>query len=81
MGFLQVAIGVCLIILSAGLVNYISLRARNKGRMAKMAIEEGGVIEQRLSEIERRITDVQDIILAMSDKMDRLDEDQQLKLK
>ena len=81
MGFFHVAMGVSLIILSAGLVNYINLRARNKGRMAKKAIEEGGGIELRLSEIERRITDVQDIILAMSDKVDRLDEDQRLRLK
>jgi hypothetical protein len=72
---LQIAIGVCLIILCGGLVNWVNLYLETRRHaMKKRAPEEEGLIAQRLEEIERRLTDVQDVMIALSEKFDRLEE-------
>ena len=72
-GFLQIAIGVCLIILCSGLVNwgnkYYSSR---KGRDKKAKQEEDRIV-QRLEQVEQRLTEVQDVMIAVSEKIDRLE--------
>ena len=69
---LQIAIGVGIIILCGGLVNwgniYLSdLKKTKKGR------KEDDQLGLRLNDIDRRLTDVQDVMIALSEKMDRMD--------
>ena len=77
MGWLmEMALGVCLIILCGGAVNAINTHVKKKPqkkesgkRMGKDGEEDG--IDVRLTEIERRLTDVQDVMIALSEKFDR----------
>ena len=73
-GFLQIAIGVCLIILCSGLVNwgnkYYSSR---KGRDKKAKQEEDRIVK-RLERVEQRLTEVQDVMIALSEKIDYMDD-------
>ena len=71
----EIALGVSLIVLCGGFVNYINTRRgqQHKERLAELSHGENG--SDRLSEIERRLTDVQDIMLALNEKMDRLEMD------
>ena len=64
-------LGICLIILCGGLVNYATIRARS-GKKKRM--EEGQTateMELRLERLERRLTDVQDVMISLSEKFDR----------
>jgi len=77
MGWLmEMALGVCLIILCGGAVNAINTHVKKKpqkkeaGRKSGKDGEADG-IEIRLTEIERRLTDVQDVMIALSEKFDR----------
>ncbi len=68
-GFLQVAIGVCLIILCSGLVNWsISHKRRNK-----RSEQEEDQIVKRLKRVEQRLTEVQDVMIALSEKIDQIE--------
>lgn len=69
-GFLAVALGGCLIILSIGAAIglWIWLDARTKGAASDRVFREE--LDARLAEIERRLTDTQDVMLALSDKVD-----------
>ncbi len=72
-GFLQVAIGVCFIILCSGFVKwgnqYYSSR---KGRNKKAKQEEDRIVK-RLERVEQRLTEVQDVMIALSEKIDYMD--------
>lgn len=72
---LEIALGVSLIVLSAGLVNYVNARRGQKHKERLAQINQGENGPDRLTEIERRLTDVQDIMLALNEKMDRLEMD------
>ena len=70
---LQIAIGVGIIILCGGFVNwgniYLSdLKKSKKGR------KEDDQLGLRLDDIDRRLTDVQDVMIGLSEKIDRMDE-------
>ena len=72
-GFLQVAIGVCLIILCSGLVNWGNKHYSSRKRRDKKAKEEENLIVERLERVEQRLTEVQDVMIALSEKIDRLE--------
>ena len=71
---IEIALGVCLIILVSGLVNwvngYIDIKKRNREGELKLGKQGAGNLEERLAEIERRLTDVQDVMIALSEKFD-----------
>ena len=72
-GFLQVAIGVCLIILCSGLVNWGNKYYSSRRGQDKKAKQEEDRIIQRLERVEQRLTEVQDVMIALSEKIDRLE--------
>ena len=72
-GFLQVAIGVCLIILCSGLINWGNKHYSSRKRQDKKAEEEENLIVERLERVEERLTEVQDVMIALSEKIDRLE--------
>lgn len=72
-GFLQLAIGICLIILCSGLVNWGNKYYSSRKRRDKKAKEEEALIAKRLEQVEQRLTEVQDVMIALSEKIDRLE--------
>ena len=72
-GFLQVAIGICLIILCCGLVNWGNKYYSSHKRQNKKAKEEEDLIVKGLERVEQRLTEVQDVMIALSEKIDRLE--------
>ncbi|MDE2812606.1 MAG: hypothetical protein OXM01_06270 [Gemmatimonadota bacterium] len=72
-GFLQVAIGICLIILCCGLVNWGNKYYSSRKRRDKKAKEEEDLIAKRLKQVEQRLTEVQDVMIALSEKIDYMD--------
>ena len=72
-GFLQIAIGVCLIILCSGLVNWGNRYYSSRRGRDKKAKEEEDRIVKRLERVEQRLTEVQDVMIAVSEKIDRLE--------
>ena len=72
-GFLQVAIGVCLIILCSGLVNWGNKYYSSRKELNKKAKQEEDRIVQQLERVEQRLTEVQDVMIALSEKIDRLE--------
>lgn len=72
-GVLQIAIGVCLIILCSGLVNWGNKYYSSRKRRDKKAKEEEDLIAKRLEQVEQRLTEVQDVMIALSEKIDRLE--------
>ena len=72
-GVLQVAIGVCLIILCSGLVNWGNKYYSSRRGLNKKAKQEEDRIVQRLERIEQRLTEVQDVMIDLSEKIDRLE--------
>ena len=59
--------GIGLVIGAIALLKYVRVRAEREG----VAREEVDHLEQRLGEIERRLTDIQDIVLAIDEKLER----------
>ncbi|MXW79834.1 MAG: hypothetical protein F4Z57_12790 [Gemmatimonadetes bacterium] len=72
-GFLQLAIGICLIILCSGLVNWGNKYYSSRKRRDKKAKEEEDLIVKRLEQVEQRLTEVQDVMIALSEKIDYMD--------
>ena len=72
-GFLQVAIGVCFIILCSGLVSWGNKHYSSRRRLDKKAKQEEDRIVKRLERVEQRLTEVQDVMIAVSEKIDRLE--------
>ena len=65
-----------LFFVSLGLVcgmNYMQLKTK-----LPRGGEEGDVLSGRLAEIERRLTDTQDVMIALSEKFDRWEESQKV---
>ena len=73
-GFLQVAIGVCLIILCSGLVNWGNKYYESRKGRDKKAKQEEDRIVKRLERVEQRLTEVQDVMIALSEKIDYMDD-------
>jgi hypothetical protein len=73
---IQIAVGVSLIILSAGVVNWVNIYLGSVKKSAKNSgLDNVAASEERLREIERRLTDVQDVMIALNEKFDRWDEE------
>lgn len=72
-GFLQVAIGVCLIVLCSGLVHWGNMYFSRRKRGDKKARQEEDRIVKRLERVEQRLTEVQDVMIALSEKIDRME--------
>lgn len=72
-GFLQLAIGVCLIILCSGLVNWGNKYYSSRKRRDKKSEQEEDRIVKRLERVEQRLTEVQDVMIALSEKIDHMD--------
>ena len=72
-GFLQVAIGVCFIILCSGLVSWGNKYYSSRKGRDKKAKEEEDLIVKRLEQVEQRLTEVQDVMIALSEKIDYMD--------
>ena len=73
-GFLQVAIGVCLIILCSGLVNWGNKYYSSLKRRDKKSEQEEDRIVKRLERVEQRLTEVQDVMITLSEKIDYMDD-------
>ncbi len=64
---------VCMIIIAASIVHYVRKR-RGRFDVEKVAAPDGD-LDGRLAEIERRLTDTQEVMIALSEKMDKWDEE------
>ena len=74
----ELLLGVCLIILCSGIVNYINIRARRsypKKKRDKEGDEDMVALHGRLDVMEQRLTDVQDVMIILSEKFDRWEEE------
>ena len=71
--FINLAIGVGIIILCGGLVNCMGIHFGARYKKSKKALQAEDQIATRLDEIERRLTDVQDVMIALTEKMDRME--------
>ncbi len=56
-------------------VNYVRLKAKLPRGGGEAGGKEGDASNDRLSEIERRLTDTQDVMIALSEKFDRWEEE------
>ena len=72
-GLLQVAIGVCFIILCSGFVKWGNMYFSNRKGRDKKAKQEEDRIVKRLERVEQRLTEVQDVMIALSEKIDYMD--------
>ena len=72
-GVLQIAIGVCFIILCSGFVKWGNMYFSNRKGRDKKAKQEEDRIVKRLERIEQRLTEVQDVMIALSEKIDYMD--------
>lgn len=75
--FLHIAIGVGIITLCGGLVNWGNMYFASRYKRSKQELKEEDQIAKRLNEIERRLTDVQDVMIALSEKIDRMESDKE----
>ena len=73
-GVLQVAIGICFIILCSGFVKWGNMYFSNRKGRNKKAKQEEDRIVKRLERVEQRLTEVQDVMIALSEKIDYMDE-------
>ena len=76
---LQIAIWVGIIILCAGLVCWANLYFGNRYRKSGQDRAAEDRAEQRLYEIDRRLIEVQAVMIALSEKFDRFEERDQRK--
>ena len=72
-GVLQVAIGVCFIILCSGFVKWGNMYFSNRKGRDKKAKQEEDRIVKRLERVEQRLTEVQDVMIILSEKIDYMD--------
>ena len=66
MFMIEVGIGVAFIILATAILKYVE--KRNKGSIPGEAEER---LMARMAEIERRLTDIQDVMITIDDKLSR----------
>ena len=65
-GVLNPWMGIALVICAFALLKYVRIRAERGGA----GDEDVERLERRLAEVERRLTDIQDIMLAIDEKLD-----------
>ena len=69
-GFLEVIGNTCVVVIVASAIHYF----RERRKPGESSDARGG-LSGRLDEIERRLTDTQDVMIALSEKMDRWEQD------
>ena len=76
---IDIALAICLVILAAGAVHWVNtyLGQRGSAGARDAAAGRGADLDERLDDMERRLTDVQDVMIALSEKFDRWDERRQ----
>lgn len=62
-------VGTALIICAAAFYKYVRARAAAGG----VAVEQARLLEQRLAEVERRLADIQEVVLAIDEKLEHLE--------
>jgi hypothetical protein len=62
-------IGISIVICAVALLRWVQARSKQGVVVASRA----EAIEDRLGEVERRLVDIQDIILSMDEKLERMD--------
>lgn len=67
---LSIMLGIAMIILVSGLINALQIHLKTKRDRLTPAGDEN-VVAARLDEVEARLRDVLDIMIAVSEKMDR----------
>ena len=72
-GFLQFAIGVGFIILCGGLVHWGNMYFSSRKRRDKKSKQEENLIVKRLERVEQRLTEVQDVMIVLSEKIDYME--------
>ena len=72
-GFLQLAIGIGFMTLCAGLVHWGNMYFASRRGQDKKAKQEEDRIVQRLERVEERLTEVQDVMIALSEKIDHME--------
>ena len=65
--------GVCAIILCGGLVNWINIYMEKQTSGKKQDEEFYVRIEERLTELERRLSDIQEVVLAIDEKLEHFE--------
>ncbi len=65
---IEIAIAICLIVIVGGTVSYVHERLRKLAKGVKP--DRAEKIESRLEALEKRITDIQDVVISMDDKLD-----------
>ena len=70
---LQVAFGICLIILAGGLVAYMNDRKRPRSKNNGIGSDHAEKIEARLDGLEQRLTDIQDVMITIDEKLSRME--------
>lgn len=68
---LVIFLGICAIILCGGLVNWINLYLE-KQALGKEQVE---ALQVRLDEMDHRLTDIQEVMISLSEKFDRWEEE------
>jgi hypothetical protein len=68
-----VFLGVCGIILCGGLVNWVNIYLEKQNSGKKQAKELQALLEERLGELDRRLTDIQEVVLAVDEKLEHLE--------
>ena len=59
--------GIALIICAVALLKYVTARGRNKGFSDARTVQ----LDQRMTEVEKRLGDIQEIVLAIDEKLER----------
>ena len=69
---LQLTLGICLIILVGGVVNWGQIYLTSRSKRGQREEDE---LRARLEAVERRLTEVQEVMLALSEKFDQWQEE------
>ncbi len=62
-------VGTALILCAVALLKFVKTRAAQGGAAA----EQARLLEQRLAEVERRLGDIQEVVLAIDEKLEHLE--------
>ena len=69
---LSLALGTCMVIVVGGLVTTLLMWADSRNERQKRA-KGSEDLATRVGELERRLTDTQDIVISLSEKLDRIE--------
>lgn len=73
----SIFLGIALLVVAGGAVNWVTIYMEGKRTQMQLHADgaAGNELARRLEELEARMRDVLDVMLALSDKMDRWDRD------